>query len=667
MFKKLFGGMVDSNEKEVKRLQPLADEANRLEPEFQALTDEELKAKTAEFRAMVAAEYAELQDDIDGLREKLAVTVGPAERNKIKDKIITLQNSCLEDVMPPAFAAVREAARRTLGLRHYDVQIIGGVVLHEGKIAEMKTGEGKTLVATLSLYLNSLLGKGAHLVTQNDYLARRDAYWMGPVYHALGVSVASIYPMQTPDEHQPSRLYDPEYNSGKDNDPWQHYRPVPRQEAYAADITYGTSAEFGFDYLRDNMVMDLKQAVQRPEGPYFAIVDEVDNLLIDEARTPLIMSMPDNEASKLYPVFAKLVIRLNSGVDYEPKLKERNAELTENGWLKFEKLLKLEGLLKSENVYDIQNTHLIRHLRNALSAKEFYHNKQQYVKDPDIDGTEGIVIIDESTGRKMLGRRYSEGLHQAIEAKEGVKIREETKTYASITIQNYFRMYDKLSGMTGTALTEAEEFARIYKLEVVAVPTNRPNVRQDYPDQIYKDLNSKYKAIILEIAEMRETKRPILIGTVSIQSSNNISEMLKRKGIPHEVLNAKKHEKEADIVADAGKPGAVTVATNMAGRGVDIILGGKLEGYEALADLKEHLSSELAQAPVDREKIAEFEAGIVKDEAEIVQLQGRVNTKRLEYIEEVKSDPDTAAKSSKLVEIDELERSLAAAGEKYLS
>ncbi|ADJ25540.1 preprotein translocase, SecA subunit [Dehalogenimonas lykanthroporepellens BL-DC-9] len=667
MFKKLFGGMMDSNEKEIKRIQPLVEEINALEEEFQALSDEALRAKTREFKEKVHEEYRLLSDDIDTLRNQLAVTVGPSERNKIKDRIITLENSCFEEVLPAAFAAVREAARRTLGLRHYDVQMMGGVILHEGRIAEMKTGEGKTLVATLPLYLNSLLGRGAHLVTQNDYLARRDAYWMGPVYDALGVTVASIYPMQTPDEPQPSRIYDPSYNSGGDNDPWQHYRPVSRQEAYAADITYGTSAEFGFDYLRDNMVLDLRNAVQRTDGPFFAIVDEVDNLLIDEARTPLIISAPDVEAGRLYESFAKVVTRLRSGEDYEPKAKERQAELTEEGWIKFENLVRREGLLKADSVYDPQNAFLIRHLRNALAAKEFYHRDRQYVVDRDPDGGRGIVIVDEFTGRKMVGRRYSEGLHQAIEAKEGVKIRQETKTYASITIQNYFRMYDKLCGMTGTALTEAEEFSRIYNLEVVAVPTNRPVIRRDQPDQIYKDLSSKFKAVVREVEETRAAGRPVLLGTVSIENSDLLSDMLKRKGIPHEVLNAKKHEREASVVAEAGKPGAVTVATNMAGRGVDIILGGRLEGYEPLADLKEHLGVELAKLPVDRSRLEQLGSGLRPLEAEITRLQGQVNTKRLEFIQEVKTAPDTVGQSGLPAEIEALEARLAGVAEKYLS
>ena len=471
--------------------------------------------------------------------------------------------------MPEAFAAVREAAWRTIGKRHYDVQLIGGIILHQGKIAEMKTGEGKTLVATLPLYLNSLTGDGCHLVTVNDYLARRDPYWMGPVFHALGVSVASIYPMQKADEHTPSLLFDPDYDSGKENDVWKHFKPITRQEAYKADITYGTSAEFGFDYLRDNMAIDTARCVQRPLN--YAIVDEVDNLLIDEARTPLIISAPDMEAGQKYQIFARLIQRLTPEADYEIKLKERIAELTDDGFAKMETLIAREGLLKDgSGLYDPENADLMRHLRNALNAREFYKRDHQYVvKDGE------VIIVDEFTGRMMHGRRYSEGLHQAIEAKEGVKIQQESRTYATITIQNYFRMYKKLAGMTGTAVTEAEEFHKIYKLEVVVIPTNKPLAREDFADQIYKDIEAKFKAVVREVDEVKKSGRPVLIGTVSIEKSEYLSEMLKRKGIKHEVLNAKQHEREANIIAEAGKPGAVTVATNMAGRGVDIILGGR--------------------------------------------------------------------------------------------
>ncbi|MDD2251801.1 MAG: preprotein translocase subunit SecA [Dehalococcoidales bacterium] len=528
---KLFG-FGDSNEKIIKKLQPLVDTINQLEESFVVLSDDELKNKTAELK------------------------------NRLGD------GETLDSLLPEAFAAVREASKRTLGLRHYDVQLIGGIVLHQGKIAEMKTGEGKTLVATLPLYLNAISGKGAHLVTVNDYLARRDAYWMGPVYHRLGLKVGSIYPMQTPDEMQPARIYDPDYDSEKENDPWRHFKPVTRREAYLADITYGTSAEFGFDYLRDNMVMHLEQCVQRELN--YAVIDEVDSLLIDEARTPLIISAPDAESPKKYQVFARLVQRLQPELHYEAKEKERVVELTDDGYAEMEKMLEREGLLEDASLYDPSSADLMRHLRNALQAREFYKRDKEYmVKDGE------VIIVDPFTGRLMLGRRYSEGLHQAIEAKEGVKVKEESRTFATITIQNYFRMYEKLSGMTGTAATEDEEFARIYKLDVVVIPPNKPLVREDLGDRIYKDEETKFKALITDIKEIHATGQPLLIGTASIEKSDFVSELLKRKGVKHNVLNARQHEREAEIIARAGEPGAVTVATNMAGRGVDILLGGK--------------------------------------------------------------------------------------------
>jgi preprotein translocase subunit SecA len=536
---KFLSGLVDSNEKELKRLQPKVDRINELEPEFEKLSDAELRAKTDEFKS------------------------------RLKD------GSSLDELLPEAFAAVREAAKRTLGQRHFDAQLMGGVALHQGKIAEMKTGEGKTLVATLPLYLNSLAGRGCHLVTVNDYLARRDPYWMAPIYCALGVSVASIYPMQNPDEHTPARIYDADYDSGDSR--WKHFRPISRKEAYQADITYGTSSEFGFDLLRDNMVTDLSRYVQRPL--YYAIVDEVDNLLIDEARTPLIISAPDTEAGQLYQTFAQLAPRLKRDEDYEVKEKERSADLTEAGWDKVEMMLKREGLLKSGNsLYN--DPRLMHHLRNALSAKEFYKRNQQYVVDRGNGGAE-VVIVDEFTGRKMIGRRYSDGLHQAIEAKEHIRIQQETKTYATITIQNYFRMYEKLAGMTGTAATEAEEFYKIYKLEVTVIPTHKPMIREDLPDLIYKTEEGKFRAVVREIKRLHEEELPVLVGTVSIEKSEYLSDLLKRQGISCQVLNAKEHTKEGEIIARAGEPGAVTVATNMAGRGVDIILGGSPEGNGA--------------------------------------------------------------------------------------
>jgi preprotein translocase subunit SecA len=391
---------------------------------------------------------------------------------------------------------------------------------------------------------------------------------MGPVYHALGVSVASIYPMQNPDERTPSRLYEPSYDSGEEKDPWRHFRPISRREAYQADITYGTSSEFGFDYLRDNMVVDLARAVRRE--PHYAIVDEVDNLLIDEARTPLIISGLAPEEEQKYQIFARLVPRLRPEEDYTINEKERTATLTELGNINIERMLDREGLLKSPNLYDPSNYSLTRHLDSALKAQALYK------KDVDYVVKEGqVIIVDQFTGRLMVGRRYAEGLHQAIEAKERVKVQPETRTFATITIQNYFRMYDKLAGMTGTALTEAEEFHKIYDLEVLPIPTNMPMIRVDHPDVIYKDEPSKFKAVVREIEELVKKDAPVLVGTVSIEKSEYLSDLLKRKGIPHQVLNAKLHEKEAGIITEAGKPGTVTVATNMAGRGVDIVLGGK--------------------------------------------------------------------------------------------
>ncbi len=532
---KWFGGLIDSNEKELKRLEPIVGRINELEPDFERLNDAELRAKTDEFKARLKAGIS------------------------------------LDELLPEAFAAVREAAKRTIGQRHFDVQLMGGVVLHQGKIAEMKTGEGKTLVATLPLYLNSLTGQGCHLATVNDYLARRDPYWMGPIYHALGVSVASIYPQQTPDEHAPACLYDPSSDSGDKR--WKHFRPISRREAYEADIAYSTNTELGFDYLRDNMVIDLSQYVQRELN--YAIVDEVDNLLIDEARTPLIISGQAEEAGQNYQLFARLVPRLHREEDYTVDEKIRTVNLTDAGISNIERMLKREGVLKTPNLYDPSNYSLTRYLENALKAHVLYKKDREYVVK---DGQ--IILVDEFTGRLMFGRRYSEGLHQAIEAKEHVKVQRESMTFATITVQNYFRMYNKLAGMTGTALTEAEEFHKIYNLEVVVIPTNEPMIRIDYPDQIYKDEKSKFQAVAREIEQLHKEKRPALVGTVSIEKSEYLSDQLTKKGVPHQVLNAKYHEKEAGIIAQAGQPGAVTVATNMAGRGVDIVLGGSPDGQD---------------------------------------------------------------------------------------
>jgi len=542
MFKWL-SNLIDSNEKELKHLQPLVSHINSLEPDLEKLTDAELRAKTDDFKARVA----------DG--------------------------ESLDEILPEAYAAVREAAKRTIRQRHFDVQLMGGIILHQGKIAEMKTGEGKTLVATLPLYLNTLTGQGSHLVTVNDYLAKRDCHWMGPIYHALGVSVACINAQQTVGQTAPSYLYDPSYES--EDQKWNFLRPVTRRQAYEADITYGTNNEFGFDYLRGNMVLDLSQCVQRTLN--YAIVDEVDNILIDEARTPLIISGAAEEATKRYYTFAQLVSHLSKDTDYTIDERTRTANLTEIGMTKMEKMLRREGLLKASDLYDPSNYILTQYLESALKARVLFKRDKDYVVK---DGQ--VIIVDEFTGRLMFGRRYSEGLHQAIEAKERVKIQRESVTLATITFQNYFRMYQKLAGMTGTAITEAEEFHKIYKLEVVIMPTNKPLIRIEHPDQIYKDEKAKFAAVAREIKQLHDQGRPVLIGTTSIEKSEYLSDLLRKNGVPHQVLNAKHHEKEAAIIAQAGRLEAVTVATNMAGRGVDIILGGNPEERDEAEWQEEH-------------------------------------------------------------------------------
>ncbi len=447
------------------------------------------------------------------------------------------EGETLDDLLPEAFACVREAARRTLGQRHFDVQVMGAAVLHDGSIAEMKTGEGKTLVSTMPAYLNALEGQGVHIVTVNDYLAKRDSEWMGPIFRLLGLSVGLIQAQMTPEQRRP---------------------------AYAADITYGTNNEFGFDYLRDNMAMRMPDMVQR--GHHYAIVDEVDSILIDEARTPLIISGPVQDSAKWYQTFARLAPRLKRDADYEVDEQKRTVAVTEDG------VRRVEEHLGIDNLYEHVHTPLVHHLQNSLRAKELYKRDVEYiVKDGE------VLIVDEFTGRILHGRRYSEGLHQAIEAKEGVRIKEENQTLATITIQNYFRMYDKLAGMTGTAKTQAREFEEVYKLGVVEIPTNMPMIRQDQQDLIYKTEDAKWRAVVEDVAERHEQGQPILLGTVSIEKSEKLAGYLNRRGVPHHVLNAKHHEKEAMIIAQAGRKGAVTVATNMAGRGVDIMLGGNPE------------------------------------------------------------------------------------------
>ena len=507
----------DPNAKEVKRHLAVAAQITELEPLIQALSDGELEAKTAEFRRRLEAGEA------------------------------------LDDLLVEAFAVVREASRRAIGLRPFDVQLVGGMVLHQGTIAEMKTGEGKTLVAVLPLYLNALEGKGAHLVTVNDYLARRDAGWNGPIYHRLGMSVAVI-------GHEMSLRYDPDYLDETHPDSrLQHLRPISRQEAYAADITYGTNNEFGFDYLRDNMAVDLSQCVQRTL--HYAIVDEVDSILIDEARTPLIISGQANDPTEKYYQYARLIARLSPS-DYTMEEKTKSASLTEEG------IAKIERWTGIKNVYELEHVEEAHQINQALKATLLHKRDRDYiVKDGE------VIIVDEFTGRQMPGRRWSDGLHQAVEAKEGVKVQQENQTLATITFQNFFRLYHKLAGMTGTAVTEAEEFHKIYKLEVVVIPTHRPMVRTDNSDVIYKNEAAKFNAVVEEIVELNRQGRPVLVGTVSIEKSERLARLLEKRGVPHEVLNAKQHEREALIVAGAGQPGAVVIATNMAGRGTDIVLG----------------------------------------------------------------------------------------------
>jgi preprotein translocase subunit SecA len=507
----------DPNAREVKRHLERVAEITELEPLVEKLHPDDLKAKTAEFR------------------ERLA------------------NGEAVDDVLVEAFAVVREASRRAIGLRPFDVQLVGGIVLHQGHIAEMKTGEGKTLVAVLPLYLNALEGKGAHLITVNDYLARRDAGWNAPIYHALGMSVAVI-------GHEMSLVYDPDYLDETHPDPrLQHLRPVTRAEAYQADITYGTNSEFGFDYLRDNMAVDLSQCVQR--GLNFAIVDEVDSILIDEARTPLIISGQAQESTEKYYQYAKLIPRLATE-DYTVDEKTKSAALTEEG------IAKIERWTGIKNVYELEHVDEAHQINQALKAFTLYKRDRDYlVKDGE------VIIVDEFTGRQQPGRRWADGLHQAVEAKEGVKVQQETQTLATITYQNYFRLYTKLAGMTGTAVTEAEEFDKIYKLQVVVIPTHKPMIREDHPDLIYKTEDAKFNAVAAEIQEVASAGRPVLVGTVSVEKSERLARLLEKRGVRHEVLNAKQHEREALIVANAGQPGAVTIATNMAGRGTDIVLG----------------------------------------------------------------------------------------------
>lgn len=527
LFSKIFG---DANERAVKNLRPVVDKINSLEPDFEKLSAEELRNKTTEFRKRLS------------------------------------EGEGLDDLLPEAFAAVREAAKRTLKKRHYDVQLMGGIVLHQGKIAEMKTGEGKTLVATAPVYLNALEGKGVHVVTVNDYLSRRDTAWMGQVYDALGLSVACI-------NHDASYLYDPSHTSKQEDAErdetggfkvvHEFLRPISRKEAYAADITYGTNNEYGFDYLRDNMAYTEEQMAQRVSGHNFAIVDEVDSILIDEARTPLIISAPDTDSGELYKTFARIVPSLKENDDYTVDEKLKAISITESG------INKVEKALGMDNIYNEGGVKYVHHLEEALKAQVLFKKDKDYV----VKNGE-VIIVDEFTGRLMPGRRWSEGLHQAVEAKEGVAIQKESRTLATITFQNYFRLYKKLSGMTGTASTSAEEFHKVYNIDVVSIPTNKPLARADLQDKIFKTETGKFRAVIKDIRERHDKGQPVLVGTASINKNELLAELLNREGIPHNVLNAKNHEREGEIIAQAGRKGAVTIATNMAGRGVDILLGG---------------------------------------------------------------------------------------------
>ncbi len=510
----------DPNDKTLKQIRPIVEDINALEPSMQELSDDELRALAQEFRDRLAADET------------------------------------VDDILPEVFAATREAAVRVLGQRHFDVQLMGGIVLHQGKIAEMRTGEGKTLTATCPMVLNALLGHGAHLVSVNDYLIRRDTQRMGQIYDAVGLTIGCI-------QHENAFLFDSTWESPED-ERLKYLRPVTKAEAYAADITYGTNNEFGFDYLRDNMVVSAEQRVQRP--PFYAIVDEVDNILIDEARTPLIISGQAGQVTDRYDQFASIVKQLRDGKHFEIDLKHKSVSLNEDG---IDRVEELAGIPAGEGIYDERHIELTHYLEQALKANYIFHRDKDYVVNQDGE----IIIVDEFTGRMMPGRRWSDGLHQAVEAKEGVHVRRQNVTMATITFQNYFRMYDKLAGMTGTAKTEAEEFVRIYDLDVVTIPTHRPMIRDDAGDLIYKNEAGKYRAVVSEIEEMRKMGRPVLVGTASIEASEHLSDLLKRRGIEHDVLNAKQHEREAAIIAQAGQSGAVTIATNMAGRGTDIVLG----------------------------------------------------------------------------------------------
>ena len=651
LIKKIVG---TKNDREIKRIHPYVDEVNDLEQDYQGLSDAELKARTDQFKARLTEATASLKQELEEARAESA-SAEPERREEIKTQCEELDKQVrekeaeiLEELLPEAFAAVREASQRTIGLRHFDVQVIGGVVLHEGKISEMKTGEGKTLVATLPLYLNALTGRGVHLITVNDYLARRDVQWMGPIFHKLGLSTASIV-------HEASYLFDPAFITQDYR--YLNLRPISRQEAYLADITYGTNNEFGFDYLRDNMKFSLEEYVQRELN--YAVVDEVDNILIDEARTPLIISGPAEESTDKYYVIDRIIPKLQRGAviqgdpsqedraaieakgDYTVDEKSRSVTLTEGG------VAKVERLLGVHNLYDPRQIDTLHHVQQALKAHAIFKRDVDYVvKDGE------VIIVDEFTGRLMPGRRWSDGLHQGVEAKERVHIREENQTLATITIQNYFRMYKKLAGMTGTADTEAPEFKKIYKLDVVVIPTHRAMVRQDLPDVVYRTDNEKYDAVVQEIEERSKNGQPILVGTTSVAKSERISRMLKKKNIKHNVLNAVNHEAEASIIAQAGRFAAVTIATNMAGRGTDILLGGNPE-FLSRSDMENEWISRAAKLPIQgaaryedalrelrekhEEEVQRIEKKYIKDSESFDQARGEALKRTTELQREIRS------------------------------
>jgi preprotein translocase subunit SecA len=655
VFKAVFG---DPNLKEIKKLEPLVDEINELEAEMEAKSDTEIRQMMAEFAAELQEDTTERRADVETLRQQVTDAIGK-ERQRLQLKLeqaekqlLKFESELLAEIQSDVFAVVREASRRTIGLRHYDVQMVGGAILHDGKVVEMHTGEGKTLVATTAVALNALIGRGAHVITVNDYLAKRDCQWMGPVYHFLGLSLGVIQNAGGGGVDKASFQFDPEYHS--DDDRYEYLRPITRREAYRCDITYGTNNEFGFDYLRDNMVPNLERLVQGEL--HYAIIDEVDNILIDEARTPLIISGQAEESSELYKRFAQLVRPLKRSSDesvdgdelepdgdYVVDEKARITYLTEQG------VERIERALGVENLYEGESAAMTPYLDNALRAHALFKRDVDYV----VQNGE-VIIVDEFTGRLMHGRRYSEGLHQAIEAKEGVDVRHESFTWATITLQNLFRMYNKLAGMTGTAETEAEEFADIYELDVTVLPTNveyramrsdliresqkedgvekityRSNddnefyyKRVDYPDVVYKNPQVKFKAVVDEIKNLQQMGRPILVGTIAIETSEYLSKLLDKQGVKHEVLNAKQHEREATIITQAGRPSAVTIATNMAGRGVDILLGGNAEGL-ARDELRRRGEDLTEVNPILWEKtLHKWSEEVAKDKKKVLELGG---------------------------------------------